>query len=231
MPLRSGRRRAKAASGELDKICSLLPLLRPLLQPGSLRTVLEALGKGVQRRSQNVTEEGWKRVRHSKPVRVDADQRPPRDKLQQDGRSVRVEHTLAGFHRAKEGVFLASMKEAKVLMEEMHSNGSLAVLAPINVNEKGTEISVLVQDRNGCACRAVSASAGDVPVLYQSTSPIRGCVKDGGTKHSVLSLSKQYTDKTGLRSSRTGTASRSKAMVATQSWCRLKCSTCALRRA
>ena len=33
---------------------------------------------------------------------------------------------------------------------ETFSNGSLAVLAPINVYEKGTEISVLVQDRKGC---------------------------------------------------------------------------------
>ena len=88
-----------------------------------------------------------------------------------------MEHTLAGIHRAKQGVFLASVKEAKVLLAEMHSNGSLAVLAPINVNEKGTEISVLVQDRSG---------------------PQGRCVKDGGTKQIVPSLSKQYT--------RTGTA-------------------------
>ena len=35
-------------------------------------------------------------------------------------------------------------------MAEMHSNGSLAVLAPINLNERRREISVQVQDRNGC---------------------------------------------------------------------------------
>ena len=41
MPLRSGGRLSKAKRGELDKIHALLPLLWPLLQSGSLRSVLE----------------------------------------------------------------------------------------------------------------------------------------------------------------------------------------------
>ena len=110
-------------------------------------------------------EECWKRVRHSKRTKID--QPPPRDILQQDGWSVRVEHTLAGFYRAKEGIFLASVKDAKELMAEMHSNGSLAVLAPINVNE------VLVQDLNGCtqSRQRFLHQLGDIPVQYQSTAP------------------------------------------------------------
>ena len=203
MPLRSGGRFSKAKRGELDKIHALLPLLRPLLQSGSLRSVLETAagsaalaptppGKGVQRQKEEVVEEGWKRVRHSKRTKVD--QPPPRDTLQQDGWSVRVEHSLAGFHRAKEGIFMASVKEAKELMAEMHSNGSLAVLVPINVNEKGTEISVLVQEWNGCmqSRQRFLHQLGDIPVQYQSTAPQGGNVKHGGTKQIVLSLSKQY---------------------------------------
>ena len=54
---------------------------------------------------------------------------------------MRVEHALAGFRHAKEGMFLAGVKEAKELMAEMHSSGSSTALASINVNEKGTEIS------------------------------------------------------------------------------------------
>ena len=204
MPLRSGRRRAKAKKwriGQNLRPVAFAPAVIAVLEAaaGDAAQTLSTPGKGVQRRSQNVTEEDWKRVRHSKPVRVDADQPLPRDKLQQDAWSVRVEHTLAGFHRAKEGVFLASVKEAKVLMAEMHSNGSLAVLAPINVNEKGTEISVLVQNRNGCTQsreRFLHQLAG-VPVQYQSTGTTRGCVKDGGMKQIVQSLSKQCTDKQG----------------------------------
>ena len=86
---------------------------------------------------------------------------------------MREEHTLAGFHRAKEGIFLVSAKEVKELVAEMHSNGSLAVLAPINVNEKGTEIAVLVQDRNGCtqSRQRFLHHLGDIPVQYQSTAP------------------------------------------------------------
>ena len=72
-------------------------------------------------------------------------------------------------------------------MAEMHSNRSLAVLAPINVNERSTDISVLVQDRNGCL------------QSRQRSEPQGGCVKDGGTKQIVLSLGKQSTDKQGWK--------------------------------
>ena len=72
-PLRSGGRISKAKPGELNKIHALLLLLRPLLQSGSLRSVLETaaesaalaltpFGNGVQRQRQEVVEEGWKRV-------------------------------------------------------------------------------------------------------------------------------------------------------------------------
>ena len=126
MPLRSRGRYSEAKRGELDKIYALLLLLRPLLQSGSLHSGLEAAvgsadevpaspGRRVQRQRTDVAEECWKRERHSKTARVDADQPAPRDKLQQDGWSVEEEHTLAGFHRPKEEVFLASVKkEAKV---------------------------------------------------------------------------------------------------------------------
>ena len=66
---------------------------------------------------------------------------------------------------------MASVKEAKELMAEMHSSGSLAVLAPINVDEKGTEISVLVQGEL-VVCRAVSASCVSLETfLYTRTVP------------------------------------------------------------
>ena len=68
-----------------------------------------------------------------------------------------MEHTLAGFHDARERVSMASRKEAKVLMAEMHSNGSLAVLAQIHLVERSAEISVVVQERNGCMRKAGSA--------------------------------------------------------------------------
>ena len=95
---------------------------------------------------------------------------------------------------------LASVvKEAKERMAEIHSNGFLAELAPTNVNEKGTGISVLVQDQNGCiqSRQRFLHQLGDIPVQYQSTALQKGNVKDCGTKQIVLSLSKQYTDKQG----------------------------------
>ena len=88
-----------------------------------------------------------------------------------------------------------------------------------------------VQDRNGCmqSRQRFLHQQGDVPVQYQSTAPQGRCVKGGGTKQIVLSLSKQYTDKQGweaaelaprvaravpehsLGSSRTGAASARRA--------------------
>ena len=87
---------------------------------------------------------------------------------------MKVEYTLAGFTRSSEGVFMASVLEAKKMMAELHSNGSLAVLVPVNLDKKGTEICVLVQQQ------------GDTPVMYQSTAPQGGRVGDGGTKQIVF---------------------------------------------
>ena len=63
---------------------------------------------------------------------------------------MKVEHTLAGFHRAKEGIFLCERERSEGVDGGDALQWVLGRLAPINVNEKGTEISVLVQDRNGC---------------------------------------------------------------------------------
>ena len=41
------------------------------------------------------------------------------NKLLQDGWRVKVEHTLAGFQRSREGVFTASVKEAKMSIQSI----------------------------------------------------------------------------------------------------------------
>ena len=105
-----------------------------------------------------------------------------------------------GFPPRQGGIFLASVvKEAKERMAEIHSDGFLTELAPTNVNEKSTEISVLVKDQNGClqSRQRLLHQLGDIPVQYQSTALQKANVKDCGTKQLVLSLSKQYTGKQG----------------------------------
>ena len=106
-------------------------------------------------RWKRVSTTGWKRVQHAKKQEGEAGQLALCHKLLEDGWSVNVEqHTLACFQRLRDGVFMANVMEAKMMMSEMHSNGSLTVVAPVNLNEKGAEISVLVQDGNGCMqCR------------------------------------------------------------------------------
>ena len=93
MPLLSGRRRKPKVENWTDfapcclccgRYCSRARCAHFWRQQREMPHRLFLSWDGVQRRSQNVTEEGWKRVRHSKPVRVDADQPRPRDKLQQE---------------------------------------------------------------------------------------------------------------------------------------------------
>ena len=118
----------------------------------------------------------WKLVRQSK--RADVDQPPPRDTLQQDGWSVRVEHTLAGFHRAKEGVFLASQSTST-----KRARKSLCWYRTGMVVRRADSASCVSWRTFSCSTRAEHQKGGSV--------------KDGGTKQIVLSLSKQYTDKQG----------------------------------
>ena len=88
-----------------------------------------------------------------------------------------------------------------MLMAEMHSNGSLAVLAQVSLNEKATDISVLVQDWNGCMQsrqRFLHRLGGHSCLLPRVRPALQGGKEgDGGTKRIVLLLSKQHTDKQG----------------------------------
>ena len=155
----------------------------------------------------------WKRVSAMK-----AGQPALRDKLLEDGWSVQVEHTLAGLQRLRDGVFMASVKEAKMLMAEMYSNGSLAVLAPITLAEKGAETSVVVRDRNGCmqSRQLFLHQLGDTPVFSRSAVPHGGKVGDGGTKQNVLNLSKLHTGKQGWEAACERVAGREELQVAAQ---------------
>ena len=63
---------------------------------------------------------------------------------------MKVESTLAEVQRSREGAFLTSVKGSKMTLAEMHSIGALEVFAPVNLNERSTESTALVQDRDGC---------------------------------------------------------------------------------
>ena len=67
---------------------------------------------------------------------------------------------LQNVWRSRGGVFLASVKEAKMTLADVHSNGALAVLV-VSLVEKGNRISVL--EKTGTAARRAArfpASAG-----------------------------------------------------------------------
>ena len=113
---------------------------------------------------------GWNRVQLSQKRKEEASQFDLRDELLEDGWSVKVDHILAG----------GKGQRGKMMMSEMHSNGSLVVFAPVIFHEKGTDISVLVQDWNGClqSRRRFLHQLGDTPVMCQSTAPQGGNLGD-----------------------------------------------------
>ena len=114
----------------------------------------------------------------SATARVDANQPAPRDKLLQDGWILKVEHS--GGIPPRQGQGLLGKREGGEGVD-------------------GGDALQRVQDRNGCmqSRQRSLRQLGDIPVQYQSTAPQGGSVKDGGTTQIVLSLSKQYTDKSG----------------------------------
>ena len=119
---------------------------------------------------------------------------------------VRVEHTLAGFHRAKEGIFLASVKEAKELMAEMQW-----VLGSARANQRQREGHGNLCAGTGPEWLYAEPTAlhqlGDVPVPEPSTTR-RKCERwwnEANRSESEQTIHRQ----TRLGSSATGTASRS----------------------
>ena len=178
MPLRSGGRYSKAKRGEIDKIHALLPLLRPLLQSGSLRSVLETAA-GSARSFGSSSWQGKfsdrnrrKRVRHS--TRADVDQPPPRD----TSPTRRMERESGARSRG-----IPPRQEGD----------------PLGERGRGERVDGRDALRNGCtqSRQRFLHQLGDIPVQYQSTAPQGRSVKDGGTKQIVQSLSKQHTDKQG----------------------------------
>ena len=81
---------------------------------------LGEVGRQKVETSQRNEEIGWKRTQHAKKKEEEeeAGQFAPRDKLLEDGWSVKVKHTPAGFQRLRDGVFMANVREAKMLMAE-----------------------------------------------------------------------------------------------------------------
>ena len=87
---------------------------------------------------------------------------------------MKVEHTLAGFQRSRE--FMASAKESKMMIADMHSIGC----------------------RNLCAgTRPERLHAESAALLASARATYQRKVGDGGTMQIVFNLSKKQSDKRG----------------------------------
>ena len=105
-----------------------------------------------------------------------------------------VENTLAEFQRSSEGLFLASVKEAKTTLAEIHSKEDLAVLPSISTRRVPIFLCWQKTGTVACRCGGVSCISWE---MCPSCTHSKEEVDDGGTKQIVSSQSKKHTDKTG----------------------------------
>ena len=110
MPARA-KTLSRTRHGEKEEVQVLLPLLRPLLLSASLCSVLEAAVTSAP----SLAPVALSRVQHPMKMKEEAGC-PPRDKLLQDGWSVKVETALADVQRSREGVFFSSVRDAKMTL-------------------------------------------------------------------------------------------------------------------
>ena len=107
-------------------------------------------------------------------------------------------------------------------LAEMHSNGALAALVPVNLNEKGTEISVLVHDWNGCMQsrqRFLHQLADGCARHVPECSTSRRKSERRRNEANCLKFEQTAHRQTRMGSSRPGTACCGEVLVTAPRWC------------
>ena len=94
--------------------------------------------------SKNPAEPGWTRVK-----RQSAATTPVKDKLLSDRWSVPIVGCIAELKVGEPGVCLVSSSEARKAIQELKSDHALAILSPSNIDNRGEELHVLMEDASG----------------------------------------------------------------------------------
>ena len=96
------------------------------------------------------------------------------EKLDPDGWSAPVRSSISELRMGTPGVCLASVDEAKRVMQELKADQPTAVLVPTNFNGAGVETSVFTTDKNGRAQTRVRYmfQLAQAPVVFRSSVPV-----------------------------------------------------------
>ena len=73
----------------------------------------------------------------------------PLDTLSPDGWSVPIRAGIQELRASPNGVCLVTGKSARTVAQEFAGEGAFAVLSPINIDSRGSEMNVLVTDKEG----------------------------------------------------------------------------------
>ncbi len=140
------------------------------------KTKLEASG-GRQDRTfvgggELSTGSSWKTVKKAK-TETSGSNVGGKDVLESEGWSVPVRACLADLNATTPGICLVSTAEAKRALGDLRGDEPMAILAPMNVNEEGTEMPVFVTDKNGRIQTRVRYlfQLGPEPVTFCSSAP------------------------------------------------------------
>ena len=190
----------KSAKGvpprEMKQLLALLPLLRsgalahllPVAssaKPETKKTKKPKVEKGnapsslfqvqAEASAAGISEEaGWK-VQQKPKKTVPFAGAGPTDQLLPEGWNVGILPCAGELTSESTGVVLCSSKEAQQLVTEVSAQKPLAALSPLDIDEKGQQVHVLVKDANGktqCRKRLLfQLGPLDQPVQYMCAVP------------------------------------------------------------
>ena len=119
---------------------------------------------------------------------------PVKGKLLKDGWSVPVLGSIADLNISEPGVCLVSSSEARKAVAELKGAHPLAILFPANIDTRGQDLQVLVEDASGrCVIRRrFILQLGFGEVTYMNGTPKKTFKPD--SVKVVLSFTKHHTD-------------------------------------
>ena len=160
---------------------------------GQLEKAAATAANWKKREAPPAAANGWV---EQKPKKTNQKKDVPKDVLLPEGFSGKVVASTAGRSAQEPTVCLASMSEARAALAELKSSKPMAVLAPANIDSKGKEVSVLVEDASGKKQSRVRFlfQLGTGEITYSSSLP-RGQEVRGNCKKVVLQLSQEHTVK------------------------------------
>ena len=164
-------------------------LQKPAISPVSNVSSRNAKAQKKQAVSSAPLTPGWTPVK-----RVTAAVSLVKDQLLKDGWSVPVFGSVADLNISEPGVCLVSSSEARKAVAELKGAHPLAILSPANIENRGHELNVLVEDVSGrCVSRRrflLHFGVGDV--TYMDGKPKKTFKPD--SIKVVLSFTKHHTD-------------------------------------